>query len=102
MFWLCYSDMSILNRPSPEEEADIPEAEIDLDIDVDPPTEEEIISSIKAMKSGKAGGKDRITADMLKAELSRAPGLLQTIFFSVWNSEIAPSSWEIGLIVKLP
>ena len=93
---------SILNRPSPEEEADIPEAEIDLDINVDPPTEEEIISSIKAMKSGKAGGKDRVTADMLKVELSRAPGLLQTIFSSVWNSEIAPSSWETGLIVKLP
>ena len=32
---------------------------------MDPPTEEEIISSIKAMKSGKAGGKDRVTADML-------------------------------------
>ena len=43
------------------------------------------------MKSGKAGGKDRVTADMLKAELSR-----------VWNAEIAPSSWETGLIVKLP
>ena len=51
---------SILNRPSPEEEADILEAETNLDINVDPPTEEEIISSIKAMKSGKDGGKDRV------------------------------------------
>ena len=33
----------------------------------------EIISSIKAMKSGKACGKDRVRADMLKTELSRAP-----------------------------
>ena len=64
---------SILNRPSTEEEADIPKAEADLDINVDTPTEEEIISSIKAMKSGKAGGKDRVTADLLKAELSRVP-----------------------------
>ena len=93
---------SILNRPSPDEEADIPEAEVDLDINADPPTEEEIISSIKAMKSGKAGGKDGVTADMLKTELSRAPKLLLTIFSSIWNSEISPTSWETGLIVKLP
>ena len=33
------------------EEADIPEAEIDLHINVDPHTKEEIISSVKAIKS---------------------------------------------------
>ena len=33
-----------------------------------------MISAIKAMQSGKAGGMDRVTADSI------APGLLQTIF----------------------
>ena len=59
---------SILCRPSPEEKSDIPETETDLDINVDPLTEEEITSSIKTMISGKAGDKDRVTADMLKAD----------------------------------
>ena len=54
------------------------------------------------MKSGKAGGKDRVNADMLKTEQSRTPGILHTIFSSIWNSEIAPSSWDTGLIVNLP
>ena len=93
---------SILNRPSPENEADIPEADVDLNINVDPPTEEEIICSMKAMKSGKAGGKDGVTADMLKAELNKAPKLLLKTYSSIWDSEVSPSSWETGLVVKLP
>ena len=63
---------------------------------MNPPTEEEIICSIKAMKSGKARGNDGVTTDMLKVELGKAPKLLIKIFSSVWDSEISLISWESG------
>ena len=69
----------VLNRPDPEHAPDIEAADVTLDINTDPPSLEEVQTAIKAMKSGKAGGLDGITADMLKAGmrwLSPKSGLL--------------------------
>ena len=93
---------SILNRPEPEQVAEIPPAVEELDICIDPPTMEEGKAAIKAMKSGKAGGADGITAEMLKAEETETPRLLMCIFREIWESETIPEAWKIGLIVKLP
>ena len=59
---------SLLNRPDPEFVPDIQEANEVLDINTEPPTLLEVSLAIKAMKCGKAGGLDGVTADMLKAE----------------------------------
>jgi len=40
----------VLNRPSSEEEPDIPEAEEDLSVDIGPPKKEEIIAAINSLK----------------------------------------------------
>lgn len=93
---------SILNRPDPENEADIPEAETDLEIDTDAPSEEEVTRSIAAMRSGRAGGIDGVTADMLKSEMKYGPALLTSIFEEIWDSETTPEDWKTGLIAKLP
>ena len=69
---------SILNRPEPGQVAEIPVE--DLDICIDPPTLEEVEAAIKAMKSGKAGGADEVTVEMLKAEETETPCLLMCIF----------------------
>ena len=59
---------SLLNRTDPISVQDIQAAREVLDINTDPPTLSEVKVAIKAMKSGKAGGLDRVTAHMLKAE----------------------------------
>ena len=92
----------ILNRPEPEQVAEIPPAVEDLDICKDPPTMEEVKAAIKAMKSGKAGGADGVTAEMLKAEETQTPRLLMCIFRKIWGSETIPEAWKTGFIVKLP
>ena len=63
---------SVLNRPDPENEAD---AETDLDIDI---CSQRL--SIAAMRSGRAGGIDGVTAAMLKSEMKRGPALLTSLF----------------------
>ena len=93
---------SILNRPEPEQVAEIPPAVEDLDICIDPPTMEEVKAVIKVMKSGKAGGADGVTAEMLKVEETETPGLLTCIFREIWESETIPEAWKTGLFVKLP
>ena len=93
---------SVLNRPDPDTQADIPAAEEILDIDTDPPTLAEVKEAIKAMKSGKAGGLDGITADMLKAEEVYTPVHLHSILGNIWNDMDIPKEWTTGLIIKLP
>ena len=70
---------SLLNRPDPMTVPDIQAAREVLDINTDPPTLIEVKAAIKAMKSGKAGGLDGVTADMLKAEDVMTPILLRSI-----------------------
>ena len=53
---------NILNRPEPENAAEIEAAEEDLDICTDPPCLEEVKEAIKMMRSGKAAGADGVTA----------------------------------------
>ena len=93
---------SIPNRPEPELVAETPPAVEDLDICTDPPTMEEVKDAIKAMKSGRAGGADGVTAEMLKAEETETPRLLMCIFREIWESEMIPEAWKTRLIVKLP
>ena len=93
---------SILNRPEPEQVAEIPPAVEDLAICIDPPTMEEVKAAIKAMKSRKASEADGMTAEMLKAEETETPRLLMRIFRKIWESETIPEAWKTGFIVKLP
>ena len=51
------------------------------DINTDPPMLSEVKIAIKAMKSGKVGGLDGVTADMLQAE-----DVMTSIFFGIsWS-----------------
>ena len=93
---------TILNRPNPNNEADITEAEEDVEINTNPPTLEEVKAAIKSMKNGKAPGVDSVTAEMLKADPEETPRILTEIFTQIWNAEEAPEAWKMGLIVKLP
>ena len=82
--------------------AEIQPAVEDLVICIDPPTLEEVKAAIKAMKSGKAGGADGVTAEMLKAEDTETTCFLTDIVKEILESEQSPEVWKTGLIVKLP
>ena len=92
----------VLNRPSPEEVADIPEAAEDLEINTDQPTKEEIIAAIKTLKNGKSPGQDNLDAELFKTDPELAATILQPLFTAVWNKERVPDDWTKGVIVKIP
>ena len=92
----------VLNRPPPDETADIPEAEEDLDIDIDPPTKEEIVAAIKTLKNGKSPGQDSLDAELFKADPELAADVMLPLFTSVWEGEKVPHDWTKGVICKIP
>ena len=73
----------ILNRPPPEEDADIPEAADALDINTAVPEKEKIIiKEVKSLKNGKAPGYDSLNAELFKADPELAATILQPLFCS--------------------
>ena len=61
----------ILNRPIPDDP--VTDVEIDTiinEISTDPITKAEIGTALRKMKNGKTGGKDEITAELLKADMN--------------------------------
>ena len=92
----------VLNRPSPEETADILEAEEDLNINIEPPTKEEIVTAIKTPKNGKSSGQDNLDAELFKADPELAATILQPLFTAIWAGEEVPEDWTKGVIVKIP
>ena len=89
-----------LNRPEPEQVAEIPPVVKDLAICIDSPTMKEVKAAIKTMTSWKAGGADGVTAEMLKDEGTATPRLLTCLFSEIWENKMIPEAWKTG--VKLP
>ena len=93
----------VLNRPEPTHPAVIDtEHAVEMDINTDCITKEEIKSTLKTLKNGKAAGSDEITAEVLKADIEHTAEVLEDLFKDIWTTEIIPSGWREGLIVKLP
>ena len=91
----------VLNRPEPDDPAEIDPSDVLLDIDISPPSKEEVKTAIKALKNGKACGVDSIHAEMLKADIETSAEVLTDFFHSIWASEeTIPEDWARGLIVK--
>ena len=93
----------ILNIPIPD--GHVTDMEIDPiinKISTDPITKAEIRTALRKMKTGKAGGKDEITAELLKADLNTTEKWLVKLFRTFWEQEKVPKTWKQGLIVKMP
>ena len=92
----------ILNRPIPGD----PVTDVEIDpiineISTDPITKAEIRTALRKMKNGKAGGKDEITAELLKADMNTTEKWLVNLFRTFWEQEKVPKTWKLGLIVKI-
>ena len=92
----------VLNRPPPEEEPVIPEAEEELSVDTGPPKKEEIIAAIISLKNHKAPGKDRLNAELFKADAMTTASILQPLFNTIWDRRKIPDDWNKGIIIKIP
>lgn len=94
----------VLNRPEPLMPADIPEETLFevLNLSEEPLSKEEIISTLKDLKSGKAAGYDAITPEVLKADESTTANILEGVLKKIWVDEAVPEDWKMGLIIKIP
>ena len=93
----------ILNRSIPDDP--VTDVEIDLiinEIGTDPITKAEIRTVLRKMKNGKAGGKDEITAELLKANMNTTEKWLVKLFRTFWEQEKVPKTWKQGLIIEIP
>ncbi|KAK3757674.1 hypothetical protein RRG08_000183 [Elysia crispata] len=88
----------VLNRPAPETEPDIQEAEEDLDVATTPPTKEEIIRAIKSLKNNKAPGPDFLNAELFKSDPPLAAEILLPLLTTAWNKKEIPEDWKEGVI----
>ncbi|KAK3760073.1 hypothetical protein RRG08_064743 [Elysia crispata] len=92
----------VLNRPAPETEPGIQEAEEDLDVATTPPTKEEIIRAIKSLKNNKAPGPDFLNAELFKSDPPLAAEILLPLLTTAWNKKEIPEDWKEGVIIKIP
>ena len=91
----------LLNGENISDPPDIAEGE-DLGIDTGQITKEEIVKAVKKIKSGKAPGPDAIPPEVLKVSPETTSEILFNFFLDIWETEIIPEEWKLGLIVKLP
>ncbi|KAK6748090.1 hypothetical protein RB195_000986 [Necator americanus] len=70
-------------------------------VNEEPPTESEVLVCIQKMKSGKSGGDDRISAEMLKYLPPSGIREMTKIIRSIWIDERIPDSWRHAIIIFL-
>ena len=69
----------LFNRLPPTETSSIPEAPSELELNCERPFKEEIIKSIKKLKSGKASGPNNIPPKALKTDPYTTAGILNSL-----------------------
>ena len=93
----------VLNRPEPQQGTVlVGSTEVNEEIDTGYPTKSEIKEAILRTKNCKAGGVDKIVAEMLKADVGTSTTILEKIFVKVWDGEEVPEDWKRGLIARVP
>ena len=62
----------------------------------------EIQTAIRKLKNNKAAGVDNIPAELLKADIEATSTAIHGLFQDIWRSNVVPTEWKSGLIIKLP
>ena len=91
----------VLNRPPPTDPPNL-EAGPTLNIEVGDIMEAEVITAIRHLKNGKAGGIDNTHPEPLKLMDNVSLSHLHHLLNRIWNEEYISEDWHKGLLVKLP
>ena len=95
----------VLNKESPIRPIQPHEMETrqnDREFHIGPFRPAEVKNAIKLTKNGKATGFDNVVSELLKTDLVERTKELKKLFNKVKEEDVAPKSWNRGLIVKLP
>ncbi|XP_033103525.1 uncharacterized protein LOC117106274 [Anneissia japonica] len=93
----------VLNQPVPDNPVnEIVVEPVIHEISTEPIKVVEIRTVLKRVKNGRAGGKDEIIVELLKADMNITEEWLCSIFKDIWEKEKVPKAWKQGLIVKIP
>ena len=91
---------SLLNSPSIQQVNPIPGFETDAALD-DPIDEEEVRTTIRALKNNKAPGLDGLPASTFKMFHSHLISFTTALFNKLLEQEVFPEAWSTGLIKPL-
>ena len=95
-----------MNHPAPEDTGEFDNKDVisesEANIDIDAPTKAEIYAALREIKNGTTGRVDRLTVEILKADLETSVDVLHYYLHKVREQEQIPEDWHRGLIVKLP
>ena len=91
----------MLNRPEPNKPVD-PDPSDDTDINISPPSQAEVETAVKAMKSGKTPGINSLQAELLKADVITTSMVFTDLFAKIWNHETISKDWSKCLISNIP
>ena len=67
-----------------------------------PPSEDEILQALSALKGGKAGGKNGVLPEMFKVCGPTLLERLMQLFHQIWACGEVPQEWRDALIVPIP
>ncbi|XP_058816391.1 uncharacterized protein LOC131679674 [Topomyia yanbarensis] len=70
-------------------------------VNTEAPSLQEIETAIQSMKSNRAPGVDRISAEMLKADPVVSAQPLHQLFYNIWDTATFPADWMQGVLVKV-
>ena len=66
-----------------------------------PITEAEVSNALKRLVSGKSGGKDKVTTDMLKSSQNLMLPYLLKIFSMIFDTGTFPEIWRDAIIIPI-
>ncbi|KAF2901124.1 hypothetical protein ILUMI_05063 [Ignelater luminosus] len=77
---------------------------ITLDVEESEPIiiEDEVTTAIKAAKSGKATGPDKVSAEMIKLHDDKSIKLLTRLLNGIYRTVIIPTEWLTFTFITLP
>ncbi len=67
-----------------------------------PPSEEEVLGALDAVRGNKAGGKNGILPELVKCCGANLSEYFLELFHQVWRDECVPQEWKDALIVPIP
>jgi hypothetical protein len=67
----------------------------------EPPSREEVASTIKLLKNHKIPGNDSQSAELFKTGSEHFVDALHSLIVRFWSEEILPTNWNVGIICPI-